>query len=92
MSVLVGLVGADDILVLLIGVSLAVYILQQREVLGAAVEVVLREHAVVYEELQVVPLLLILLAVLLEYAVQAVGHLLGDVRRNLLHVGIALQI
>ena len=44
------------------------------------------------EELQVVPFLLILLAVLLEDAVKAVCHLLGDVGRNLLHVSIALKI
>ena len=44
------------------------------------------------EELEVVPFFFILLAVFLEDAVEAVGHFLGDVGGNLLHVGIALQI
>ena len=60
--------------------------------LGLVVEVVLREHTVVDEKFDVVPLLLKLRAVLLEDACQAVAHLLGDVARYLLHVLVALQI
>ena len=44
------------------------------------------------KEFQVVPLGLEVLAVGLEDGLQAVRHLLGDIRRNLLHVGIALQV
>lgn len=44
------------------------------------------------KSLQVIPFLLILLTVLLEDALQAVGNLLGDIGGDLLHVTIALQI
>ena len=44
------------------------------------------------EELQAVPLLFEGLTVVLEDLLQAIGHLLGDVRGNLLHVLVALQV
>jgi hypothetical protein len=44
------------------------------------------------EDLDVVPLLLELCAVVLEDAAQTVAYLLADVRRNLLYVCIALKI
>ena len=90
--VLVFLIGLDEGLVLVEGEVFAVSVLHQGEVLGTVVEAVLREDAVVDEEFQVVPLLLILLAVLLEDRVQAVGHFLGDVGGDLLHLAVALQI
>ncbi len=55
-------------------------------------ELLLRQHAVFNKELQVVPLFLELLPVALKDLFQPVGHLLGDVRRDLLHIGVALQI
>ena len=92
LAILVGLVVLDERLVLLIGEMLALDILHQGEVLGTLVEVLLREHAVMDEELQVVPFLLIVLTVVLEGLLQTVGHLLGNIGGDLLHVGIALQI
>ena len=92
-AVLVGLVVLDERAILVEGEIFALGVLHQRKVLGAVVEgVALGEHAVVDEELEVVPLLLILLAVLLEDAAQAVGDLLGDIGRDLLDVGVALEV
>ena len=92
-AVLVGLVVLDERAILVEGEVFALGVLHQRKVLGAVVEgVALGEHAVVDEELEVVPLLLILLAVLLEDAAQAVGDLLGDIGRDLLDVGVALEV
>ncbi len=91
-AILIGLVVLDQGLVLLESEVLALYILQESEVLGTLVEVFLREHTVVDEDLEVIPFLLELLAVLLEDRAQTVCHLLGDVGRNLLHVAVALQV
>ena len=91
-AVLVGLVVLDEGLVFLEGEVLAVYVLEEGEVLGAFVEVFLREHSVVDEDLQVVPFFLVLLAVLLEDGAESVGHFLGDVGGDFLHVAVALQI
>ncbi len=91
-TVLVGLVVLDERLVLLHSEVLAVDILKQGEILGTVVEVLLREHSVVDEELQIVPLSLVVLAVVFERLLQAIGDLLCDVGRDLLHVGVALQI
>ena len=65
-SVLIGLLALDERLVLFKCEVFAVDILQQRKVFGAFVEVILRQHAVVDEYLQVVPLLFVLLTVLVE--------------------------
>ena len=91
-AALVGLVVFDERLILLEGEVFTLDILEQGEVFGAVVEVGLREHTVVDEQLQVIPLLLIVLAVVLEGLLQAVGHLLRDVGGDFLHVGITLQI
>ena len=91
-AVLVGLVVLDERLVFFCREVFAVYVLEQCEVLGAVVEVRLREHSIVDEELQVVPFLLEVLAVILEDSVQSVSHLLCDICRDLLHVAVALQI
>ena len=53
---------------------------------------ILSQHTVVDENLQVVPFLFKFLTVVLEDRLQAVGYLLRDVSRNLLHVRIALQV
>ena len=91
--VLVGLVALDELAVLLEAVVLALGVLHQCEILGTVVESLwLREHSVVDEEFDVVPFLLKFLSVALEDSLQAVGDLLLDVCRNLLHVRIALQI
>ena len=71
---------------------LALRILEQSEVLGTIIERLIGQHTVIDEHLEVVPLLLIVLAVSLEDAAEAVCHLLGDVCGNLLHVLIALQV
>ena len=90
--VLVLLRRLDQLAVLVEGEVLALRVLHQGELLGAVVESLFGEDAVVDEELQVVPLLLVLLAVLREDGLQAVGHFLRDVRRDLLHLAVALEI
>ena len=90
--VLVGLLGLDAFAVILEAEELTVGVLKQGEVHSAFAEFLIGEHSVFDEELEVVPLLLELLALLLEDLFQPVGHLLGDVGAYLLHVGIALQV
>ena len=77
--VLIFLVGLDKGLVFVEGEVLAFSVLHQGEVLGTVIEPFLGENTIVDEEFQVVPLLLVLFAVLLEDAVQTIGHLLGDI-------------
>ena len=90
--VLVGLFCLDALAVILETEILSVGVLQQGKVHRSLAELLVGEHAVFYEELEVIPFLLELLALLLEYFFQAVGHLLGDVGADLLHVRVALQV
>ena len=92
LAILVGLLLLNGLAVLLEGVVLAINILKHSKLSGAIVELLVGKHAVLHEELQVGPLLLVGFALVLEEGVQAVGHLLGDVVRNLLNVGIGLQV
>ena len=78
-TVFVGLVVLYECAVFVEGEVLALCVLHHGEVLGAVVERRVAEHAIVDEYLQVVPFLLVGLAVFLEDAVQAVAHLLGDI-------------
>lgn len=91
-SVFISLVVFDKRLVLVECEVLTVDILEEGEVLGTVVEVLLREHAVVDEQLEVVPFLLIVLTVVFEGLLQTVGHLLCDVGGNLLYVSVTLQV
>ena len=91
-AVLVGLVVLDEGLILFVGVVLAFGVLEEGKRLGFVVEGFVAEHSVVDEDFDVVPLLLKLLAVVLEDAGEAVAHFLGDVGGNLLHVLVALQV
>ena len=77
--VLVLLISLDECLILVEGELFAFCIFHQSEVLGTIIESFFCKDTIVDEELQVVPLLLILLAVLLEDAIQTVSHFLGDV-------------
>ena len=86
------MVVLDERLVLVEGILLAVGVGEEGKILSTVVEIFLRQHTVVDEDLQVVPLFFELFAVVLEDGLQTVGHLLGDVRRNLLDVGVALQV
>lgn len=88
----VRLLALDKFLIFLVSIVFAVHILEQGKILGLVVEVGLRQHTVVDKELQVVPLLFISLAVILEDGLQAVAYLLGDVGRDFLHVLVALQV
>ena len=91
-AVLVLLACLDERLVFVEGKVFALRVLHQRELLGAVIEILLRQDAVVDEELQVVPFLLVGLAILVEDGLQAVAHLLCDVGGDLLHLAVALQI
>ena len=91
-TVLVRLIVLDELLVFFEREVFTVTILKEGEVLGLVVEVVLCQHTVVDEDLDVVPFLLEFLAVVLEQALQAVAHFLRDVAGNLLHVAVALQV
>ena len=91
-TVLVGLVVLDQCLVFFEGVILVVCILEQSKLGSLFIEIFLSQHTIVDENLQVVPFLFKFLTVVLEDRLQAVGYLLRDVSRNLLHVRIALQV
>jgi len=77
--------------VLLDGVVFVVGVLEEEELLGALVELRVAHHAVFDEHADVIPVLLVGLAVFLEELFKFLGHLLGDVGRDFLHVLVALQ-
>ena len=85
-AVLVSLVILDQSLIFLKSIILAVRILEQSEFIGFFIEVFLRQHTVIDEDLQVIPFGFELLTVVLEDRLQTVGYLLGDISRDLLHI------
>ena len=91
-AILVGLRVFDEVFVLVKRVVLAIEIAEEGEGCSPVVELLVGEHAELNEELDVVPLLLIVGALVLEELLQFVGHLLGDVAADLLDGSIALQI
>ena len=91
-AVFVGLRGLDEVAIFVVGEIFAVDVFEQRVFGGTVVEVRLREHTIVDEELEVVPFGLKVLSVGLEDRLKTVAHLLGDIARNLLDIGIALQV
>ena len=90
--VLVGLVVSHGLAVVLKGEILAVGVLQEGKLQRPLAELLVGEHAIFNEQLEVVPLLLPRLALVLEYLLQSVGHLLGDVGRDLLDILVGLKI
>ena len=91
-TVLVGLVTFDDLLVLFGGEILALGRLPQHETLCLLGELFVGDNAVFDEDLQIVPFLFVVRTHRREELLQAIGHLAGDVVRNLLDVRIALQV
>lgn len=91
-AVLVGLLGSDEVLVFVDGEVFAVGSLQKAEFHCCVAEFLVGEHAVFYEDADVVPLFLELGAVGLEQVVEARSHFLGDVAGDFLHGGVALEV
>ena len=89
---LIGLFPFDGLAIVLEAEILAVRVLEERKIEGPLAELFIGQHAILDKELQVVPLLFVGLALLLENLLQPVGHLLGDIGRYLFHVGVALQV
>ncbi len=91
-AVLVGLVVLDDVDILFGREVLVVGGLQQHEILRLLGEFLVGEDAVLNEDLQIVPLLLVIGTHGGEQLLQTVGHLAGYVARDLFDVGVALQV
>ena len=90
--ILVGLQIGNHLLVFIQAEILAVGVLEQIELHGPFGKFLIGEDAVLDKNLQVVPFAFKIGTLVLEQVRQAVGHLLGDVVRNLLHVAVALQV
>ena len=80
------------LLVLIKAEELAFHILEECKFEGSLAELFIGEHAVLYEQLEVVPLGFKLFPFILEDAFQAVCNLLCDVGGDLLHGCVALEI
>ena len=90
--VLVGLVLLYLLEILLGREILALDVLPEHEILRLLGELLVGEDAVLDKDLQVVPFRLVIRAHRVEQLLQPVCDLAGDVIRDLLHVGIALQV
>ena len=90
--VLVGLVLLHLLQILRRREILALDVLPEHELLRLLGELLVGEDAVFDEYFQIVPLRLVVRAHGVEQLLQTVGDLAGDVARNLLHVGVALQV
>ena len=91
-TVLVRLIILYQGLILFKSIMLAVCIGEKGEILCSIIEILLREHSIVDEDFQIVPLLFKLFAVVLEYGLQTVGYFLRNICRDLLNVRVTLQI
>ncbi len=90
--VLVCLVLCDRLAVVLKREVLPVRVLEQGELHSLLAELLVGEHSIFNEQLEVVPLLLPGVPLVLEDLLQPVSYLLGDVSRDLLDVLIGLKI
>ena len=86
--VLVSLIGLYCLTVILIREELAVRVLHKCKLECPLAEFFLRQHSILYEKLEIVPFLLIFLAVIFKDIFQPVSDLLGYIRGNLLDIGI----
>ena len=91
-ALLVGLLALDELAVVLNLEVLAVAVLEQGELEARLTELLVAQHAVLDEDLDVVPLLLELVGLVLGDFLEAGSHLLGDVVRNLFYRTVALQV
>ncbi len=64
----------------------------QGKLLGLVEEFLLGEHTVFDDNLHVVPLGLEIFAVFAEHFIQFIRDLFGDVRRDLLHIAVGLEV
>ena len=83
--------GAILVQILLEGQIFALHGLKQQGVLDPLIELLVPDAAILDEGMDVVPILLVVLALGVVFAHQAVGHLAGDVGRNLFHIPVVLQ-
>ena len=91
-AILIGLRLLNLLDILRGGVIFTLDALEEHEVSGLLGELLVGEDAVLDEDFEVVPLLLVVLAHGIKELLKAVGNLAGDVARNLLHIGVALQV
>ena len=92
LTFLVGLVAFDEILILFDGVVVALTVLDEGNGLNLVKELLIKQHTILDEDLEVVPFVFELLTIGIEDFYKTIGNLLGDVARNLLDVAVGLQI
>ena len=91
-AILVGLVALNQLLVVVEFEELAFGVGNEGKLHGLLAELLIAEHTVFDENLDVVPLFLKSLGVFLRQFLQTRSHLFSDVGGNLLHVAVGLQI
>lgn len=91
-SVLVGLRRFDKGFVFVESEEFALGVLEEHKFLGAVGKLFVGKHAILDENLDIVPLGFEVGAVLCENLVETVGDLACDVARDFLYCGVALQI
>ena len=91
-AVLVRLEGLDFVDVLVQGEETAVGILNQEEFFRTLKEFLVRDHSVLNNHLDIVPLGFKVCAVCLEHFLQLVRYLFGDVAADFLDVAVCLEV
>ena len=77
--IFIRLVSFDQVLVLFIREVFPFRILEQKDTLGSLGEFFIRQHSILDENLQIIPLLLVVFPLIRENIIQTVSHLLRDV-------------
>lgn len=91
-AIFVGLVCLDKRLIFIKGVIFSCRVFYKHKLHCPLSEFFISEHAVLDEELYVVPFLLVFVATVFEYLFKAIGNLTGDVNGNFLHGSVTLEI
>ena len=91
-TILVSLIVFYQSLILFKSIMFVISIGKKGKIFCSIIEILLSEHSIINKDFQIIPFLLKLFTIVLEYRLQAIGYFLCNVCRNFLHIRITLQI
>ena len=92
LTFLIGLVAFNELLILFEGVVVTFTVLNERDGLDFVEELLVEQHTILDEDLEVVPLVFEFLTIGIENLNKTISDFLGDVAGNLLDIAVGLQI
>ena len=92
LTFLICLVAFDELLILFEGVVVTFTVLNERDSFDFVEELLVEQHTILDEDLEVVPLVFEFLTIGIENLNKTISDFLGDVAGNLLDIAVGLQI